>query len=420
MKDILKSKYFKWGLTALIVIILSICFYYAIFMSHNISSGMSTIITIIMPIVDGLAIGYIATPILNKIEKKILIPLCTKLKIDSEKRRVKKYVRALSIFLTLVFIVLIVYTFFAIVIPQIFQSIQSIIRMFPTYINNLITLVDNLINNNPELEKYVNDILKYYAIDVEQWLNSSIMPMINNIIKSVSLSVIGLLKALYNLIIGFIISVYVLGNKEKFASQAKKIAYAFFERNTANEIIRTFRFINKTFIGFLGGKIVDSAIIGVLCFLGTTFMGTPYALLISVIVGVTNIIPFFGPYIGAIPSIFLILMVDPLKALYFAIFILVLQQLDGNVIGPKILGESTGLSGFWVIFSITLFGGLWGLVGMLVGVPTFAVFYAIVSASVNRMLEKKKMDKRTEVYENLDYISKQGEYITLDKEEIVK
>ena len=202
---------------------------------------------------------------------------------------------------------------------------------------------------------------------------------------------IGVFKALWNFVIGFIISIYVLGSKERFAGQAKKIVYALFDRKAGNEIITNFRFIHSTFIGFIGGKIVDSIIIGVICFVCTSIIGTPYAILVSVIVGVTNVIPFFGPWIGGVPSALLVLMVDPIQALYFIILILVIQQFDGNILGPKILGDSTGLSGFWVIFAITIFGGLFGVLGMVVGVPIFAVFYAGVRASVNRMLCRKEL-----------------------------
>ena len=171
----------------------------------------------------------------------------------------------------------------------------------------------------------------------------------------------------------------MLASKERFAGQIKKVIYAVFERDTANITIRNFRFTHRTFIGFLPGKVIDSICIGILCFIGTSIMGTPYPALVSVIIGVTNIIPFFGPFLGAIPSTILIFVVDPmhpLNCVYFVIFVFVLQQFDGNILGPKILGDSTGLTGFWVIFAITLFGGLYGVLGMIVGVPIFAVIYA--------------------------------------------
>ena len=180
-----------------------------------------------------------------------------------------------------------------------------------------------------------------------------------------------------------------------------------FVRNTrtANSIIGDFRFTHKTFSGFISGKILDSLIIGLICFSCISVMDMPYTVLISVIVGVTNVIPFFGPYLGAIPSALLILLIDPIKCIYFVIFIIILQQFDGNFLGPKILGESTGLSGFWVIFSITIFGGLFGVFGMIIGVPTFAVLYAFIRKLTNRLLKKRGLPITTEKYMHLDMIT---------------
>ncbi|MGN0413806.1 MAG: AI-2E family transporter [Lachnospiraceae bacterium] len=417
MKKNWKNQYFMWGLTALITIILAFCFYYLMFMGQNLIQKMQFLLRIIMPVVDGLAIAYIASPILNTIEHKIIFPLCDRLKIDIKKGKNRRRLRGLSIVLTLAFILLILYAFFSIVIPQLIRSIQSIIFQFPIYVYNLTVLVEKLLSDNPEVEQYVENLLNSYSSDIAGWLNRSIVPQINVLIKSISLSLIGILKSLYNLVIGFIISVYVLASKERFASQTKKMCYAFFSRSTSNMIIKEFRFVHRTFIGFLSGKIVDSFIIGVLCFVGTSLLKMPYSLLISVIVGVTNIIPFFGPYIGAIPSALLILMVNPAKCLYFIIFILILQQIDGNIIGPKILGNSTGLSGFWVIFSITLFGGVWGVLGMIVGIPIFAVIYAAVSSVINKKLTKKQLPTDTGKYKELDYIDENDKFVSLNQEE---
>lgn len=409
------NKYMKWGLTALIVLILAICFICLIFKGQTIREGFDVILRVIMPVIDGLIIAFIATPVMNWIEEKLLFPLCRKLNINAEKTKIKKKLRAGSVLLTFLFIGLVVYSFFSIVIPELAMSIQSIVTRFPTYINNLIDLTEKLLADNPDVEAYIEGLLDTYSKDLDNFLDKSVMPTINTFILSASKGVIGMLKSLYNLVIGLIISLYILSGKEKFASQAKKICYALFDRPAANQIISACRFTNKTFIGFLGGKIVDSAIIGVLCFFGTSVLKIPYAVLISVIVGVTNIIPFFGPYIGAIPSALLVLMINPGKCIPFILFILALQQLDGNVIGPKILGESTGLSGFWVIFSITFFGGLWGVAGMVVGVPLFAVLYAGISYMINRFLDKKALSTNTLDYEKLDYIDEKKEYIPIEK-----
>lgn len=414
------NKYVKWGLTALTVLILAICFVCLIFEGESIRRGLSVIFRVIMPVIDGLIIAFIATPVLNWIEKKLIIPLGRKFHVDTAKNKIKKRIRVCSILITFLFIGLIIYGFFSIVIPQLIASIQSIITRFPTYINNLIDLTEKLLADNPDVEAYIEELLANYSKDFDAFLENNVLPTVNNLIRYASVGMIGVLKSLYNLVIGLIISLYVLSGKEKFASQAKKMCYAFFERHTANQIIRAFRFTNKTFIGFLGGKIIDSAIIGLLCFVGTSILKMPYPVLISVIVGVTNIIPFFGPYIGAIPSALLILMTEPGKCIGFIIFILALQQLDGNVIGPKILGDSTGLTGFWVIFSITLFGGLWGIVGMVVGVPLFAVIYAGISYRVNKSLKKKALSTDTADYERLKYIDAEKEYIPIENAELLK
>ena len=414
------NKYMKWGTTALVVLILAICFVCLIFKGESIWNGLNVIFGVAMPVIDGLIIAFIAAPVLNWIEDRLLYPFCKKCSVDIRNTKAKKRIRAGSVLLTFLFIGIVIYSFFAIVIPELVLSVQSIITRFPTYINNLIDLTEKLLADNPDVEAYIESLLSTYSKDLDSLLDNKVMPTINNFILSASIGVIGMLKSLYNLVIGMIISVYVLSGKEKFASQAKKICYALFERPVASQVINACRFTNKTFIGFLGGKIVDSAIIGVLCFFGTSILKMPYAVLISVIVGVTNIIPFFGPYIGAIPSALLVLMINPVKCIPFILFVLALQQLDGNVIGPKILGESTGLSGFWVIFSITFFGGLWGIAGMVVGVPLFAVLYAGISYLINKLLEKKALSTNTEDYEGLDHISLEKVYVPMQDTESSK
>ena len=229
--------------------------------------------------------------------------------------------------------------------------------------------------------------------------------------------VINIVNEVMNVLIGIIVSVYVLFSKEKFNAQAKKAVYALMTPPHANLTLHIVTKSNQIFGGFMIGKVIDSMIIGVLCYIGTAILKMPYALLVSVIVGVTNVIPFFGPYIGAIPCIILIGLADPLKGLYFAIFILLLQQLDGNVIGPKILGDSTGLSAFWVIFSILLGGGIFGFIGMVMGVPTFAVIYYIVEMLINYKLEKRNLPTRTQCYDNKSYVTDDGTYVPVKEQE---
>lgn len=404
MKFRFNKKYLYWGITAFLVVAASILFYYILFHSSKFSHSVQALIRIAMPIIDGFVLAYLITPVLNLIEGKIIKPLYVKANVPMTVKS-KRRMRGLSILTTIMLILILLYEFFSLIIPEVIRSIQSIIFQFPVYINNLTNWALGLLKNNPELEKVVDDLLDQYSVKILEYFNTNLLPNINELIKTLSLSVIGVFKALWNFIIGFIISIYLLGSKEKFAGQAKKIAYALFDRKTANELVTNFRFIHSTFIGFIGGKVIDSIIIGIICFICTNIIDTPYALLVSVIVGVTNVIPFFGPYIGAIPSTFLVLMVDPKQALYFVILILIIQQFDGNILGPKILGNSTGLSGFWVIFAITIFGGLFGVLGMVVGVPIFAVFYAGVKSIVNRLLVKKDLPTQIQPYMTVGQIN---------------
>lgn len=410
MKFRLNNKYVRWGLTAFCVIAASICFYYLMFHASNIKAGFDIIIDILMPVVFGLVMAYLLTPVLNQIEYRVLYPLCDKCKIRESAKR-NSILRGVGILITTCLFFALIYGLISMMVSQIMPSILNLISNFDIYIGNATQLINRLLEDNPEVGEYIVQMVKKYSVELETWLNNTVFSTTSTLIKTVSLSVISALGALWDFIIGFVISIYVLASKEKFAGQAKKIAYALFERDSANIVISNFRFTHKTFIGFISGKILDSIIIGLLCFIGVTILNMPYPALISVVIGVTNVIPFFGPYLGAIPCTILIFLVDPmhpLTSLYFVIFILILQQFDGNVLGPKILGNSTGLASFWVIFSITVFGGLFGVLGMIVGVPIFAVIYAAIKSLVNMSLAKKNMPQDTKQYLNVESIDDDG------------
>ena len=400
------------GIIAFLVIAASICFYYLIFRSEAFSAKISAFFSILSPVIYGIIIAYLLTPIVNYIERRFLTPLFLK-KAPEINVKKKKYMRVISVIISLLLIILLLYAFISIIVPEVSRSIIAISYQFPYYIRNLTQFSNKLLQDNPTLNNLFIQFVDDYSGEFSNFLNKTIIPQMQEILKHISLSLLSFLKTLWNVVIGAIISVYVLFNKELFAGQAKKIAYALLNTDHANIFIKDIRFTSQTFIGFLSGKIIDSTIIGILCFIGLSILKMPYAILVSVIVGVTNVIPFFGPYLGAIPSALLILLVNPLKCLYFIIFIIILQQLDGNVIGPKILGQSTGLSGFWVIFSITIFGGLWGVAGMIVGVPLWAVIYALVKRSIGRKLKNKGLPTETQKYLNVEKI-KGKEFIMLD------
>lgn len=410
MKLRFDKKYVRIGFTAFIVIAASICFYYLIFHGDRFSAQVNSLFRILSPVLYGIIFAYLMTPIVNGIENNLLIPVFTKNNADVSARQ-RKYMRLISVLTTIIIIIFLIYGFFSILIPNIIKSINSISYQFPYYVQNLTIWSTKFLEDNPDIEAMVLRFLDTYSEEFLNYLNNSIVPQLETVVKHVSLSLIGVLKVLWNFVIGLIISIYVLFSKETFVGQGKKITFALFSRKTANQLIKDVRFVSDTFIGFISGKIIDSIIIGFICFAGTSILKMPYALLVSVIVGVTNIIPFFGPYLGAIPSTILILMVNPVKCLYFIIFILILQQVDGNLIGPKILGQSTGLSGFWVIFSITIFGGIMGIPGMIIGVPFFAVLYAMVKRATNRMLKKRGLPLETSNYMKVDSIQDGGIFV---------
>lgn len=397
------KKYLFWGVTAFLVIAASMIFYDFMFSGNNIRAFLDNTFTILRPITYGLVIAYLLTPIVNGMEKSFFMPVCKKAGWELD-RKGKKRIRAFAVFLTVILFIGCIYGLFSMILPQLVNSITSIAVQFPTYEKNLEAFMNKILADNPQIEAIINNMLTEYSGELNDWLNTKLVPQINIVIKEVSVSLIGIAKVLWNLLIGIIISVYVLFSKEVFSAQTKKIVYAFFEEEHGNSFIKDVRAINRTFGGYISAKLLDSLIIGLLCFIGMTLFQMPYAMLIAVIVGVTNIIPFFGPYIGAIPSALLILMVDPIEALYFTIFILILQQFDGNFLGPKILGNSTGLSSFWVITSITLLGGYFGIIGMAIGVPVFAVIYAAVRRLVNHQLKRKGLSTNTQEYMNLSEI----------------
>ncbi|MBE5868087.1 MAG: AI-2E family transporter [Lachnospiraceae bacterium] len=421
MKLKINSKYLKWGVTAFAVIAAGVFLVYLIFNVSEFMKNFQEILSVLMPIAVGFIIAYLLSPIVNFLEDKLFYPLCKKLKWKITVF-LKKLIRAISIFVTIVLVFMIIYLLVAMLVSQIVPSLQAIVKNFDSYIQNVTAWINDLPVDNAEISGYFSVSFTNIMQEVDEWLSdtTNVLSQSGEILKTLSSSLIGFLSVTWDVIIGVIISIYVLASKEVFISQAKKIVYAIFEKNTANHIIDSMHFTHRTFIGFISGKILDSLIIGILCFIGTSLLGLPYAALISVIIGVTNVIPFFGPFLGAIPSAILILIVDlshPLNCVYFLIFILALQQFDGNVLGPLILGDSTGLSGFWVIFSITAFGGLLGVPGMIIGVPVFAVLYAGVKGIVNSSLKKKELPTETEQYLKLKAIDDNGEFVMLPEED---
>jgi predicted PurR-regulated permease PerM len=310
----------------------------------------------------------------------------------------KKLANSLAVVLSMITGLMIVYALIIMIAPQLVESIETIWHAIPDRLDQFYNWAVSLVGEEEVLLQYLNKLNTgsdtLYA-EIERWVSETLIPQfesiwggVSNIVTGVGSGVMKILNFLLDLVIGVIVAVYLLGSRKRFARQSVMIVRSVFKPRMADLLLEEVKFVDEMFAGFIDGKIIDSAIIGVLCYIGCLIFKFPNALLISVIVGVTNVIPFFGPFIGAVPATLLIMLEDPIKGLWFILFVFVLQQLDGNIIGPKILGDRTGLSSFWVLFAIVLFGGLWGLVGMIIGVPLIAVIYDLVKKVVKRGLRR--------------------------------
>ena len=401
---------FNRGMTYFLVVLVCILFYFAMLRIEAISRVVTMIMDVLKPIIYGCIIAYLLNPIVKTVDN-LLVPALEKRM--SNKERVRSLSRGAGIFTALVLLVVLIVALCNLMIPELYSSIRNLIITLPGQLNELVNRFSNVTLDDSAMTTVMKAAFKEGTATFQNWLRTDLMDMVNEVMSQLTFGVINLLSELVNALIGVIVSIYVLYGKEKFACQAKKGVYALLTSEHANIVLHLATKTNEIFGGFIIGKMIDSAIIGVLCFFGLSIMNMPYTLLVSVIVGVTNVIPFFGPYIGAVPSAILIMLSDPIKGLYFIIFVLILQQFDGNILGPKILGNSTGLSAFWVIVAILLGGGLFGFLGMLMGVPTFAVLYYIVKLILDNRLEKKKLPADSGYYDTMSYVDNNGKYVHL-------
>ena len=399
------KKYLHWGITAFCVIAAAILFYSALNLLPALGKGIGTLFAILSPFVWGLVITYLLVPSMRLYESKLFQPLGRKLYAKNKKGKDgRKFARTMAVILSELIFLAIIVALVYLIIPQLYISIEQIVKMSPTYIDKVSQYVEKTLAAYPDVEDMVNEALGDFNNSLFDLLKTKVLPSLGNVVSGVTTGVVVVVKGVYNLIIGIIVSIYLLGNLEGFISGSRRILYSIFTIDAAEWIRRSLHFVDRTFMGFINGKLLDSLIIGLICYIVCALLNMPYTLLVSVIVGVTNIIPFFGPFIGAIPSALIILLEDPLKCLIFIIFVIILQQVDGNIIGPKILGSSIGINGFWVMFAIILGGGLFGFWGMLLGVPVFVVLYTGISRLIERKLKRSDLPQDTASYDNLDYI----------------
>lgn len=381
------------GVTAFCVVAAAILLFFLIFNAASVRAFFTTLSHILRPIFMGMILAFLLLPIQRHILKFMLAMTPNqKLKNKNDVR----FLSIISIVLSLLVAFILLYLLLAMVIPQVYDSIVGLVMAFPEYIESAQVWLLTFLEDNPEIQSAIMPIYNSAATSLEQWLSSDILPNlesvsstldwlratvlpnITGVVSGVSAILLAALLLIKDLLIAIIVSVYLLVRKDTFAAQSKKIVYSIFRTDHADLIVSETREAYRIMSGFINGKLLDSLIIGIICLACCNLFHFPYPALVATIIGVTNVIPFFGPFIGAIPCILLIFIIDPIQSIYFAIFVLVLQQFDGNILGPKILGESTGLASFWVLFSIILFGGLFGFAGMVLGVPVFAMIYSII------------------------------------------
>ena len=382
----LNNQYVKWGLTAF-------CTVGALALFHDTMLGSRTLITLfsrlvqaMQPVLYGAAMAYLLAPVINFFDEAVG-GLAKKPGIKG--RKVSLGVRAVSILLTWVLVLIVLYLIGLVLLPELYRSIVQLIGSVETYYNTILGWMHRLLEINPTLESWVMARMDTYYAGLETWFTRDLLPQATGMLTAISGSLFSFLGVLGDLLVGAIVSVYFLASKETCAAWCRRLVNSLFPDKQVYWILRGVQKMDVVFAGFVRGKLLDSLIIGILCFFGCSLLNFPYTPLVSVIVGVTNVIPFFGPFIGAIPSAFLILLADPRKGLYFILFVFALQQLDGNVIGPKILGDKTGLSSLWVIFSILVGGSFFGVAGMFFGVPVCACVYSLVNLLVESSLLRK-------------------------------
>lgn len=376
-----RGRYFYMMLAGFGAISLSIIFFFVLYRFQGIGAGLKKVADILNPFIYGSIIAYLLRPVCNWYDDTLT---------DILPEKMRKSANVMAVALSMFTGFLVVYLLLSMILPELVTSIQNIWVTMPDRVQSFLDWATVTFGENEQLTQMVESAYNSLYTSIDQWATNTLVPHVTNIVSGVGQSVLAVLNFLLDFLIGIIVAVYLLLSRKKFAKQGVMVVRSTLKPKWAQIVLDEIVFIDKMFGGFIDGKLVDSAIIGVLCYFGCLIFKFPNPLLVSAIVGITNVIPFFGPFIGAVPATLLIMLENPVKGLWFILFVFGLQQLDGNIIGPKILGDKTGLSSFWVLFGIILFGGLWGLVGMVVAVPLVAVLYDLIKKMVHRGLDKNE------------------------------
>ncbi len=394
-------KYLTIAVYSVCAVIVSAIAIMIIFNFDAVMSKLSVLGAVATPIVIGIFCAYLLNPLMTKIENGPL----KKLSGSPEKKK-RGQARAISVTLTMLAVLLILALIIIMVIPQLVENIVVIIGNMDSYINTIKEWLNKIFEDNPALVEFLGnplDDFNQFIAGIWKQYSNELMGMVGN----VAATVWAIIDTMKNVLLGLIISIYLLARKEMFIGQTKKLIFAFLKVERAQRFLAVCREASKKFLGSIIGKIIEAFIVAILCFIGCTVLQLPYSLLIAAIMFVFNLIPYVGPFIGAIPCTLLLLLSEqPIQALWFIIFVVVLQTIDGNIIAPWILGDSTGLPAVWILIAILIGGGLFGMLGMLLGVPVFAVLYMLVKDFIEGRLRKRKLPQKTSEYaQDVSYIT---------------
>lgn len=390
-----KGPYFQIAFAVFVTVAAILLFFDTFFGSKLLPNLWSQFFSAFMPIIYGAFLSYMLAPMVNFFERWLFYESLRK--AQKEGKFCSSSVRVVSILIVWLIVTVVMYLVLSVLLPELYKSVQQFASNLETYYRTINGWIDMLFERFPETEVWLSDRMQEAYQEIENYV-SNLLSQLQSLMAAAGRGMISVVNFLKNLLIGVIVSIYFLGTKEQCAASARRILYGFFPRETVRWILRATRRVDGIFSGFVRGKLLDSLIIGLLCFIGCSILNFPYTPIISVFVGITNIIPFFGPFLGAIPSVFLILLVSPMQALYFTVFVLALQQLDGNIIGPKIIGDQTGLSSLWVIIAILVGGSFFGVAGMFFGVPVCACLRYAGAFIVQRRLEARNLPVDIEAY----------------------